>query len=103
MTDARPRSRHPLAWTIFWVVSVLAVGAAVGAALTSGNERYVVAIVTVGLCLVGVAAWAMSSLFLPHPGYDGGHAPFAAGGFVGGVVDGGGFGGGDCGGGAGCS
>jgi hypothetical protein len=93
---------HRVAWTIFWVVSVLAVGAGVVAAVSSGHERYVVAIVMVGLCVVGVAAAAMSSLFLELPGYDGGRVPFARGGLEGGGFDGG-YGGGDHGGGAGDS
>jgi hypothetical protein len=99
-------TRHRLAWTVFWVVSVLALAAGVVAALTSGHERWVVAIVMVGLCLVGVAAAAMSSLLLPLPGYDGGRMPFASGGDFGAVefgsggFDGGGSGGGDGGGGS---
>ena len=67
-------TRHRVAWTVFWVVSVLAVGAGVVAAVSSGHERYVVAIVMVGLC------WSASRpgpwLALPAaPGYDGGRVP----------------------------
>lgn len=93
--------QHRVAWRVFSAVSVLTVGGGVVAALASGHQRYVVAIIAVGLCLVGVAAGFMSSMFLPLPGYSGERVAFGTRSSGGGGFDGGGSGGGDCGGGGG--
>jgi hypothetical protein len=55
------RRHRRLPWTVFWTVAVVALGAGVVTALVSGHPRYVVAIVTVGLCVVGVGAGFLAS------------------------------------------
>jgi hypothetical protein len=60
-------ARRRVAWTLFWVVSVLALGAGVVADLVYGEGDHLVAVLVAGLCVVGVAAGFMAS---PSSGHE---------------------------------
>jgi hypothetical protein len=60
-------ARRRVAWTLFWVVAALALGAGVLADLVYGDGDHLVAVVVSGLCVVGVAAGLMAS---PSSGHE---------------------------------
>ena len=58
---SRKRPHRGVAWTLFGIVSALALGACVVADLEYGGGNHLVAVVVSGLTVIGVAAGLMAS------------------------------------------
>lgn len=96
-------------WAIFGGLSILALGAGVGAGVAAGGRSTGATVLLGGLIVLGIAAALLGSIISPIPRHDGsmrmshGARGMAGDGFGGVGVDGGGFGGGCGDGGGSCS
>jgi hypothetical protein len=102
MTDRRSlagqHSHRRRDWTRFWVLSAVALGAAVAVDLAYGGGDHLVVVLAIGLCLIGITAFAKGAPVSREQMGGGVSGAGAAAGWSfaggGGVTDGGGSGGG---------